>query len=170
MQHIVNAFWQIVLLRRGPDVLPDSAFLLWLTGALYALISIVIVMLIYGGERAVLLLLADMALIVAWATAVLTIYRVRPRLRQTVTALFGAGCFLQLLALPLSFDPDMGAQQDWVMTLRALGLLLILLWSVAVYGQIIARAISRGAGIGVVLAVVYFVLNIELAALLLPAN
>ncbi len=170
MQHVLNAFWQLLLLRRGPDTLPDSAFLLWLTGALYALISLIIVLLLYGGERVLVLLLADVGLIFLWAKAVLTLFGAKMRLRQTLTALFGAGCLLQVLSLPLSLGPGFEEQQDWIVMFRALGLLFILLWGVAVYGQIIARAISRGPGFGVALAVVYFLLNIEIVSQLLPVS
>jgi len=170
MQQFLNIYWQIVLLRRGPEDLPESSFLLWIVGLLYGVINVISVLLVDVGERAFLLLLADFILFVGWATLVLIFFGMKSRLTRTLTALFGAGSLLQLLSLPLSLGLDPAQQQDWFMTLRLLGFLVVLLWAVAVYGHIIARAIGKGQGVGVIFAVLYFLLSFELAAQIIPAS
>lgn len=165
MQAVLGAFWQIALLRQGPEDLPDSQVLLAFAAILYIAVDMLVIVTLYPADAYLPLLLADVLLLVAWVTALLAVFRFLPRARRTLTALLGAGALLQLLVLPLSALPTLIPQ-----ALRVLLLILILLWSVAVYGHIIARALSRSFGVGVAFAVVYFILSYELVAQLIPEN
>ena len=168
MQQFLDLFWQIALFRRSPSDLPESTFLLTVVVGAYLLINIITVFLAGEAGQSFLLLLTDLVLLTGWAFAVLTLFGKQARLMQTLTALFGVGSVLQFLSLPLSLGID--TNQDWLIGLSVLGFLFILLWAVAVYGYVIARAIDRSAGVGVLLSTGYFLLSFQLAALLIPAN
>ena len=107
---------------------------------------------------------------VGWTAGALFIFSHLSRIRRTLTALFGAGAVLQLLAFPLSAWPEFGLPLELPWTFRVVGLILIQLWSIAVYGHILARALSRSFGMGVALAVVFFLLSYEIVGRLVPAS
>lgn len=170
MQYVLTAFLNIVLLRTGPDTLPESRLLLSFACIFYLVVNVISILLTEAVDSAFLLLMTDLLLMVAWAFTILIIFEARQRLTQTLTALLGAGAVLQVFILPLSLGPPVDQQTEGLVLLRALGFLLILLWAVAVYGQIIARAINKGMGAGVLLSTLYFLLSFQLAAQLLPAR
>ncbi|HJP04829.1 MAG: hypothetical protein CL799_01815 [Chromatiales bacterium] len=165
MQAILGAFWQIALLRQGPEDLPDSQFLFAFAALLYIGVDMLVIVALYPAQSYVQLLLADVLLLGAWATGLLAVFSLLSRARRTLTALLGAGALLQVLVLPLSLLPALLPQ-----VIRILLLVLVLLWSVAVYGNILARALSRSFGIGIAFAVVYFILSYEMVGQLIPAN
>ena len=170
MQHVLTTFLNIVLFRTGPETLPESRLLLSFACIFYLVVNVISILLTGAIDSAFLLLMTDLLLMVAWASTILIIFETRPRLTQTLTALLGAGAVLQGFMLPLSVGPPVDQQTEGLVLLRALGFLLILLWAVGVYGQIIARAINKGIGVGVLLSTLYFLLSFQLAAQLLPAR
>jgi hypothetical protein len=95
---------------------------------------------------------------------VLRLFGLPGRLRRTLTALFGAGALLQALALPVAVWPAFGLPLEIPVFLRILVSLFLLLWSVAVYGNVYARALSRTPGIGTLFSVIYFIVVYEFAA------
>jgi len=164
MQALVKAFWQIVLFRRGPDYLPDSQSLLLAAAVLYVVIDVLVILALYPRHALPPLLLVDVGFLVVWCATLLTLFGLKTRIRQTLTALFGCGALLQLLAFPFSAWPSFGIPVDIPLVFRALVALVILLWSVAVYGHILSRALSRPLGTGIAFAIVYFIVIYEFAA------
>ncbi|MDP6436316.1 MAG: hypothetical protein QF790_00685 [Gammaproteobacteria bacterium] len=161
MQAILGAFWQIALLRQGPENLPDSRFLLALAALAYVAANMIVIVTLYPPQLYLPLLLVDLLLLGVWTTGVLFLFSLLARARRTLTALLGAGALIQLLSFPFSLLPQ---------TVSTLPLILMLLWSVAVNGHIIARALSKSFGVGVAFAVVYFILVFELVGRMIPAD
>jgi hypothetical protein len=69
--------------------------------------------------------------------------------------MFGAGALLQMITLPLVALPELGIP----LAVTMLALVMVLLWSTAVHGYILSLALGKSFGIGVALAVVYFLLS-----------
>jgi hypothetical protein len=170
MQAILQAFWQIALFREGPESLPDSRPLLLLAAAAYIAIDVMVILALYPTQALPPLLLVDVGFLVLWCAGILGLFGLKNRLRQTLTALFGAGALLQLLAFPLSAWPSFGIPFEIPWLLRVLVSVIILLWSVAVYGNIFARALSKSLGIGIAFAIIYFIVIYEFAAQLNGIN
>ena len=164
MQAIIKAFWDIALFRQGPDSLPDSQPLLLLAAIAYSAIDIVVILTLYPREALVPLLLVDVGFMVAWSAGLLALFGKIARLRQTLTALFGSGALLQMLAYPVTAWPSFGLPVEMPMGFRVFISLLILLWSVAVFGHIFGRALSRSLGAGISFAVIYYIVIYEVAA------
>jgi hypothetical protein len=104
-------------------------------------------------------------LLALWSGILLALNGLLSRFRPTLAALFGSGAVLQLFAFPFSV-----ILPDSISLMRVIALVLILLWSVAVYGHIISRALARTFGVGVAVTVVYFVVSFELLARLLAGT
>jgi hypothetical protein len=164
MQALFNAFWQIVLFRQGPDSLPASRPLLVMAVAAYIVIDVMVIVALYPREALVPLLLADVGFMVVWCAGLLALFSKIARLDQTLTALFGCGALLQLLAFPTTAWPSFGIPLEIPMGFRVLVSLIILLWSVAVFGHIFARALSKSLGAGIAFAVIYYIVIYEVAA------
>jgi len=164
MQEIIKAFWQIALFRQGPDYLPDSQPLLLFTLCAYVLVDVLVILTLYPAPVLVPLLLVDLGMLVVWTAGLLSLFGGMNRLRQTLIALFGAGALLQIIAFPISAWPSLGLPLELPYAFRVLFSLAILLWSVAVYGYIFGRALSRSMGIGVTFAVIYSIVIYEFAA------
>ena len=167
MQQLLQAFWQIMLLRESPSILPESKFLLGITVVAYLVVNLVALMYIETVRGGIVLIVTDFALLVLWAVFVLMFFGVVARLVQTLTALFGAASLLNLILIPIAAGYAPEQEGQGLSALRELGILFLLLWAIVVYGQIIAQAIGRSRGFGVLLAVVYFLLSYQLSAALL---
>lgn len=164
MQAFVRAFWQIVLFRQGPESLPDSRPLLLFAGIAYLLVDVLVILTLYPARLVAPLLLVDMGLLFLWTGGLLALFGKLNRLRQTLSALFGSGALLQIIAFPLTAWPSFGIPIELPYALRVLVSLIILLWSIAVYGYIFGQALARSMGIGIAFAVVYFIVIYEFAA------
>jgi len=168
---IIKAFWKIALFRAGPDSLPDSRTLLVLTMTVYIAVDVMVILVIYPRHALPPLLLVDVGFLILWCAGILRLFGFAPRLQQTLSALFGTGALLQLLALPLSGSPEMeGGLPDIGLWFRVLAMNAIRLWAVAVYGQIFPRAISKSFGVGSAFARVYFIVIYEFAGQWTQAN
>jgi hypothetical protein len=164
MQAIVNAFWQIALFRQGPDDLPDSRPLLMFALLAYILVDAAVILMLYPPQALVPLLLVDVGFLALWSIGVLKFFGYGARLQRTLTALFGVGALLQVLAFPLSAWPALGIPFEIPLYLRIWVLLIILLWTVAVYAHVFSRSLSRSLGTGLLFSVVYFVVIYKFAA------
>jgi len=164
LQVIVNAFWQIVLFRAGPESLPDSRPLLVLAMAAYIAVDVMVILAMYPRHALPSLLLVDVGFLLLWCAGILRLFGFAQRLQQTLIALFGTGAMLQLLAFPLSAWPSFGIPVEIPLFLRVLVAVVILLWSVSVYGHILGKAISRSMGVGLTFAIIYFIVIYEFAA------
>jgi hypothetical protein len=164
MQAIVKAFWQIALFRQGPEDLPDSQPLLFLAAMAYVLVDTVVILLLYPQEALLPLLLLDVGFLTLWSMGVLRLFGYSARIKRTLTALFGAGALLQVLAFPLSAWPAFGIPIEIPIGVRIAVSLVILLWSVAVYGHVFSRSLTRPLGIGLLFSIIYFIVIYEFAA------
>lgn len=165
MQAIIKAFWQIALFRQGPEYLPDSRPLLAFSALAYIVVDVLVILALYPTHVLPPLLLVDVGFLLLWCIGLLRLFDLQARIPQTLTALFGTGALLQILAFPFTAWPSFGIPIEVPLMLRALVALLILLWSVAVYGHILSRALSRSLGAGIAFALIYFIVIYQFAAI-----
>lgn len=172
MIELFRAFMRIATLKMGPEDLPASPFLLGLATVFYLAPGAASLALydIDTGE-ALLQLVVDLGLTVVFFGAVVVLYGKRPRLLQTMTALLGTGALLSFAALPFT---------AWMRLLEitdrsgigapAIGIYFVVLWSITVTGHIVHRALGIPFVGGLIIAVVYFLLNLATFASLFPSE
>ncbi len=173
MSPLITLFWDICLLRRGPQEVPASLVLLKLSLLAYAatgLLSLSLGLSQVGASRIVLLTLADVALLAGLSYAVLHTLGLVPRYLQTLTALAGAGTLLQLIGLPLGLWYQRELAANGAADLPALLWLVLLLWSISITAHILRHAFSVSFGIGLLYAVGYLVTSWTVADWLLPTT
>jgi hypothetical protein len=174
---IIKAFWQVVLFRQGPESLPDSKPLLFIATTAYALTDCLIVfsseLMQNWGELELLQILArmlvpavlDIALLLVSVASALFYFGFPCRLRQTFTAVVGTTALLQVLTWPF-FVLLIFEQFSALWALAILALVVMLLWSIAIFSHILSRAIDRSFGFGVILSVSYFFVNYQMFQLI----
>lgn len=170
MLALLEAFFQIATRRRGPEDLPDSQFLLCLCLAAYVLAQVPVVAVLYGWTGAAMAaVLADAALLALFFWVMLKLTRRMGRYRRTLTALLGTGALLALAQAPLVFFSKLASSTGQAPVGPTVGLLVVLFWSIIVQAHIASRALSSNFGVGLAVALVYFVLSYQVAGQIPPA-
>lgn len=169
MQQLARAIFDIAILRRGPEDLPPSAFLLRLALVAYVALSAVGAGFYSDGPGELVGLIGlDLLLVYAFFGLLLVLNNKLARFGQTMTAVLGTGALLYLLRLPLDLWlgilPEGGSA-----TLPALLMLVLTVWSAVITGHILNRALEIPFIGGIVLGVAFVVLNILAYAKLFPA-
>jgi len=147
--HLVQAFFDIALWRRGPQDLPYSRLLAWSVGLVYAVADTAQVALLGWNVRsAALLVVIDVLMVCAWVWSLLALFGRRERFMQTITAIFGAGALLTAFDLliggtELVLTGSIRSPDEWVL-LRLFIVLLVL-------GRILQQALERGLFVGMML-------------------
>lgn len=153
---LIRTLFDIVLLRKGPDAIPRSGVLLTMIIGLWLFSSLAAVALIEQFDETdfFLGLFSGLVGIVCYAVLVVASGNM-PRMLQTVAAILGCGALISLafVAEYVLFLPFLGELTTGLIAN------LILLWSVPVEGHIIARAINCHWYLGIVIAIVVFVLQ-----------
>lgn len=165
----VQTLLSIALRRLGPEHLPDSGFLLGLTLVVYLAVQVPLAWVAYGPSDAIVTTIGVSALLLIgflWALLSLTGYR--PRFRQTLTALLGTSALLSFLSIPFSLWREATLDGQPASALPNVFILAIMLWSLAIDGHILSRALSRPFAIGLTVAIAYFFLHTTLIFELLP--
>jgi hypothetical protein len=157
VQQFLRIFLDIVLWRRGPQDLPVSGLLLWVTVAAYVAVSAVQLALL--GETVatwLFFVVVDPLLLAAWVWLVLRLYGRRERYLQTASAVFGTGALLGIgLYLPLQLIVT-GLGQDPSSSLAQLFALLLVVAFALVTGRIIKLATDSNLFTGIAVALTYF--------------
>ncbi len=172
MRLIFNKFFDICLLRAGPQDLPSSTFLLGLSLLLYFVIGVLLTVISVSLVEAVVLVVADIALLGGLVYVLLWANNLLDRLIRVWTALLGSGAFFETLALPLLAwqQQIMDNAQSEVISLNETGVVvsslflwLVLFWNLIVIGHILRHALSTLLPIGIALSVAYMFISITLS-------
>lgn len=170
MLQLIRAWFEICLLRRAPQDLPASSYLLGVSLCCYGLVSVLVSSQSYTFSMALLLTLVDIGLLVIFAWSLLYLQKKTARLNQTLSALAGTGSLMGVIALPLllTIAPDAGA--DTVAApLQSLWLLL-LLWNLFIMAHIIRHALSSSFAIGFGISLLYALLNMQVIVTLFSSQ
>lgn len=156
IQTIVRPFVEICLLRRGPQDLPGSTFLLAIMLVAHTVMSILLNAVVLNAWNAILAGVIDTLLVSILTGSILYLHGFKTRIVQTLSAMTGTGAIISLLAIPL-FSWNAGAQQSG--SVSAVGSLMvfgIVVWSLAVSGHILRHALSVSYFLGILIAVAFY--------------
>ncbi len=165
---LFNLFVKICLLRAKPQDVPAYNVLLVLTLAATLVSGVPLLMDSVGGiGPAFMIGVLDASLIMLLLYGGLYLVRLRQRLLQTATAIFGSGVFINLLSLPVQLLLDTSSDQSTEQLLGAALYLFLLGWSLVILGNILRHAFDMQLNSGVLVALAYFMLINMLVQLLL---
>jgi energy-converting hydrogenase Eha subunit C len=166
---LLQRFFEICLLRAGPQDLPASRFLLWISLLAYGAVGMVMSVQNLDVARASLLVLLDTALLAALLFALLWSRGLLERYLQTMTALLGTGAILQVAALPILSWQREGLGEETISTTLMIASLLLwiwLLWNLIVVGHILRHTLSTRLPIGVLLGLAYLFISYSVTRIL----
>ena len=174
LRRLLDRFLAICLLRAGPQDLPESRFLLGLATLAYAVAGLVLTLGQPSLFGTVLLTVTDLVLTAGLLYALLWSRSLTTRLTRSLTAVFGCGALLEMLAIPIvawqgsSLD-GVGVAVSNALLFSSLLLWLWLFWNLVVLGHILAQTLGTRFIIGMGLALVYTYLSINISRILLGA-
>jgi hypothetical protein len=162
MTKLIHLFWEICLLRAGPQSLPTSYSLLGLALGAYLAVAVLVAHAVLPDMgQAVMAAAVDTFLLIALSRAVLWARMLGNRWPQTLSALAGTGCFFELILLPINlWQQQLGAVEP-SFGLPLVLVLTVLVWNVAVMGHILRHSLTTSLFNGTLLAVVYMYVTIS---------
>lgn len=167
----VRALFGIAIRKLGPEDLPDSGFLLGLTLVAYLVLQVPLALVAYGPSNAIVPSIgASALLLIAFLWVLLALNGYRSRYRQTLTALLGTSALLSLLSIPFSMWRQATHEFQAASALPSIIIFAIMLWSLAIDGHILSRALSRPFVIGLLVSIAYFFLHTSVLFELMPEN
>ena len=168
MYALVKPFLDLCLLRRAPQDLPSSDLLLWLVLVTHTVSGILLSVVTLSFGQALLAGIMDTLLLAGLTVSVLYIHRLYDRFKQTLTALAGAGTVLGLLALPITGWFHAARSADGDTSGPILVLLVLIGWSITVAGHILRHALSTVFILGIVVALIFYWISINIMNRLFP--
>ena len=168
MLQLIRAWFEICLLRRTPQELPASGYLLGVSLCCYGLVSVLVSSQSYAFNRALLLAGVDLGLLFVFVWSLLYLQNRTARINQTLSALAGSGSLMGLIALPLMLAVGPDAVTEPVPPLLVSLWLLLLLWNLFVMAHIIRHALSSSFAIGFGISLLYALLSMQVITTLFP--
>lgn len=172
MTRELSLFWQLCLLRTGPEQVPYSPALalLVVVGWIVVTLPLAFAQLPVDGTRAVTFLVVNAVLVVVALALLLAVRGLTARLLQTVTAFFGTDLIFNALSLPAVLPfAGLPLQDPAPAHLAALVAQLILLgWGLVVKGYILGAALAVPRFTGWMLALTITLLTTALSGALFP--
>lgn len=166
MNPLLKVFLDICLLRKGPQDVPASMFLLGLVVAAHWALGVVFSLFTLPPLHAALSGLIGTLLLLGMVQGLLALHRKPARLLQTATALAGVEILLGLIALPFSAWVFWWESDRLVPSLISL---TIIVWSVVVASHILRHALGVTQAVAVLFALSYTLLSYTVVGLVVPA-
>ena len=167
LRALLGLFWNICLLKKGPQDLPAASILLFLLFFLYILSAIVeglIVGLLWPNIQEALIVFALETLIIY---GMLSLKGLSARFVQTISAFLGTGLVLTLIILPILSLFKLGILDAYVYSNI---LLILIIWRVVISAHIFKNALAISMGLGVVLSLGFFILSLGIHLAMLPES
>lgn len=169
MQQLLRAYADILLRRRGPDILPDSGFLLQLAFIAYCAINL-LALLVEGSLRtqfanASFAVLFDAVLLCLWFGVLLGAAGYPGRLRQVLCAALGCGALIGLYMLPVIAVMKLLPR---IQSVAVLAYFVLLFWYAMALGHIVARAMEIHPLAGLGFGVFYIIASFLIVGTLFP--
>lgn len=171
MKRLINLYVDICLLRAAPQDLPVASFLVTLTLFLNLLTGTIVIVGHFSSVVPALLAQAmDLALLALLVRLALNYQRRAGRFTQAISALFGCGVLINLVAMPVQL---MIGDDPRVSPMGGLGVLLyvvLVIWGLVVVGHILRHTFQIRFGNGMLLSIGYFMLINWLVELFFPRS
>jgi len=160
LDKLIKAFWEMCLLRRGPQDVPPSQVITGAALLVYALFSFFGVVVRLPANSAFLFALIDVGLLVAFTLGALWIRFLSVRWQQTLAAMAGTGAILEAVALPVFYWQSQVADSQ-LEALPVFVLWLLMIWNLAVVANIMRHSLNVPMLISGVFSLLYIYLSLR---------
>lgn len=152
---LLKFFYEMCLLRKNPQDLPHSVFLLQFLLLANFCINLVINLATMPLSVAFMLALLAIMLVVSLTTLLLQNFKFSARLTQTLTAIFGTDLIIAVPAIGLRYWLHWLEVEKQNADLAVILWMLVFLWNLLVTAHIIRHAIGKSFGIGLIVSIIY---------------
>lgn len=163
-----KAFFDVCLLQKGPQDLPKSSVLLYLSLILYITFDVLLTIQSRLFVDALLVTFLDVVFLLGVTFLILKQHNHLDRWQQTITALCGSGVILSIFIFPLVYGSAQNQSAEWLKQIILLFFLVMVIWNIAVFAHILRHAISASMGIGIMIAILYIWISSLLISILFP--
>lgn len=165
---LIKPFVEICLLRLRPQDLPASGLLLGAALVAHTISAALVSIVSLPLGRALLAGITDTLLLGLLTVSALYLQRRQTRAQQTLTALAGCGTILGILALPVIAWLHTASQAGRDLAVPGFLLLILVGWSLTVAGHVLRHALSTAFIFGLVLALVFYWISVNILKFLFP--
>jgi len=165
VQQLVKLFWEICLLRKGPQDVPAAHILFWLLLLAGLLVDLVIAVNFVDFQQALLVVLANTVVLFGVVMLLLFLLGFSNRVVQTLTTLIGTGLVFSGIRLPVMILVKLAPQNAGIFGMVEI---FILVWSLVVIAHILRHALSIQLFLAGALAFGYFMLSYQLVNYFIP--
>ena len=159
MQALIFRFFDICILRAGPQDLPSSLFLLRLVVVLSTVVGVLLNLPTEGFSQSLAIALFNVVFLSAFLYLGLKLRNKLARFRQSLTAMMGSNIIIGLVMMPFMFTL-VSAKLDGESSPVALQMfLLLLVWDITVFAHIIRHSFDIRLGYGFVVSLGYLILS-----------
>ena len=162
MNLLISRFFEICLLRAGPQDLPASTVLLYVSLIIYVISGLLLSLINAELGKSLLIVTVDVFMLAGLAYLLLWIRMLTRRYVQTLTALAGSGAILELTAWPLLYWQNLSAVANSpALLIASLLLWAWLAWNVIVVAHILRHTLTTSFFNGTLLSVLYMFVSVS---------
>ena len=159
MQALIFRFFDICLLRAGPQDIPASPFLLRLVVVLSVIVGIFLNLQTKGFSQSLMISLFNAIWLIAFLYFILQLRGKQPRFKQTLIAMMGTNVILGVLIMPFMYHLVAAEAAGESAPLAFQFFLLLLVWDLTVFAHIIRHSLDIRLGYGFVISFGYLILS-----------
>ena len=168
MFSLLRIFIDLCRFRSAPQDLPYSKFLMSLCVGCYFIVGFIVAVADQPFGQSIIITSADTGLLVGLAYLGLWVRDSIPRATQTITALAGTGALFELVGWPLvTYLQNLQEGETSGLALLLPGLVI---WNIAVIGNILKHALEIPMWIGTGIALLYIYTAIRVMSVLYVAG
>lgn len=165
MQQLIRLFWEICLLRKGPQDVPSAVVLFWLLFLIGFVVDVFMAVNFVDFQPALFLVLANILVLFGMVISLLAMFRYKNRIIQTLTTLIGAGLVFSFLRMPLLFVFKSYPDSAGIFGIMEI---FLLIWNLLVVAHILRHALSTELFVAGMLSFGYFMVSYQLVDYFIP--
>ena len=159
MSALINIFFEICLLKKGPQDVPASRFLFQLVLLAYVSLNAIMLMLLEDDfVYSLVAIVVDLFLVVGLIKLVLIFANMPDRFLKTISAVLGTTIVMSIGMMMAQVWYD-SVESEAAKEFPGFLALVIFGWNIVVIGHILKNALDTFLSIGILLAVVYILVQ-----------
>lgn len=165
---LARLFFDICLLKKGPQDVPDSSDVQIMVFMTYLLAGSVLISSGLPWSDALYQSIIETLLVAIFMYVLLLFFSLPNRFKQSITAIYGSGTLITVLSIPFIFWLDTLIKSESSTGVAGLAVFLIVCWSFVVMGHIIRETIQKSLAISLLLTFCYLYLSYQVIHLVFP--
>jgi len=159
MQALIFRFFDICLLRAGPQDLPSSLFLLRVVVVLSLIVGILLNIQTKPFSQSLMISLFNVVWLTAFLYVSLQLRGKLARFRQALIAMMGTNVILGLLIMPFMYNLVAAEINNESVPVAFQFFLLLLVWDLTVFAHIIRHSLDIRLAYGFIISIGYLILS-----------